>query len=168
MNRIHDEMKEDYQLKMDSFWLFPIAAVDDDDNGDLQRISHNVCCIASANVAVFTPGLFFDCNKRLACRSNCFFNFFSFLSRSRLTTSSGGIGSPLHDCGCALCAGLPGPICQIIVKNKRQRNLKINRKPILIMLVNGKNCTKSRNKKHQTKCLPFFVFSRLRHFARRF
>ena len=43
------------------------------------------------------------------CFSNCFNNFFSRLSRSFLSSSSGEMGSPEQVCGCALCAGRPGP-----------------------------------------------------------
>ena len=39
----------------------------------------------------------------------CRISFFSLLCCSRLSISSGGIGSPLHVWGWALWAGLPGP-----------------------------------------------------------
>jgi len=62
-------------------------------------------------------------SSRRRSLSSCFRRFFASRCSSRLSSSSGGMGSPLQVCGCALCAGRPG---------------------------------------------PFFVCSRLRHFARRF
>lgn len=71
--------------------------------------------------------------KRQSCRYNLFKTYFSFAFNS-----FGGIGSPEHDCGWALCAGRPGPffVCSFfrhlarrfwnhtwITKNKVKLNL---------------------------------------------
>ena len=50
------------------------------------------------------------------CRSSDFRSFFSRRSRSLRSSSSSGMGSPLHVCGCALCAGRPGPffVCSFL------------------------------------------------------
>lgn len=84
--------------------------------------SVSVWCIASVNVAVFTPGFTFDCCNLFTCLSNCLRSFFSLFSLSRFTISSGGIGSPLHVWGCALCAGLPGPN---MIKMRNNKSLAV-------------------------------------------
>ena len=50
------------------------------------------------------------------CRSSDFRSFFSRRSRSLRSSSSSGMGSPLHVCGWALCAGRPGPffVCSFL------------------------------------------------------
>lgn len=60
-------------------------------------------------LATLTPGFTFACCSLLACLSSCFLSFFSRLSLSLRSISSGGIGSPEQVCGWALCAGRPGP-----------------------------------------------------------
>ena len=79
------------------------------------------CCSHSLRRVAMSTAMPLAASLR-CCLSKDLRSFFSLRSLSLRRSSSSGIGSPLQVCGCALCAGRPGPflVCSFFLHFARR------------------------------------------------